>query len=447
MKKTTLDLTNGNITKQLLLFTLPILIASAFQQLYNTADTMIVGNYLGDEALAAIGATTALYELLVGFAVGVGSGFSIVVARYYGADNEKMVKQSTAASIVLAAILSIIIMLISLFFLKPLLHILHTPNAILKEAHTYIFIICIFVPITLAYNLCSAILRSIGDSITPLIVLLFSSIVNIILDILFIQYLNSGIAGAAIATIIAQSFSVILCFIHIFFKCPILRLHKEDFHFDSFLYQDLITQGASMGFMMSIVSLGTLILQSAINSFGTLIIAGHTTARKLFALLSMPISTLSTATATFTSQNMGAGKYNRIIKGVKKAIIISFVWHTVTIIFVYLFAEPLSTLFGSNKADVINTSVLYLKTNIPFFYTLGPLLILRSALQGMGLKVIPLVSSIIELLGKICFTWLLIPLFGYLGVCFSEPVIWMLMTIQLCYAFYQSPVMTIYRNK
>lgn len=447
MKTKALDLTQGNITKLLLAFSLPILFANIFQQLYNTVDTMIVGHYLGDNALAALGSSVAIYELLVGFTIGVGSGFSIVVAKHFGSKNEIALKRSVASSIVLSVLLSVFVMLLSAFVLEPFLILLNTPKEILADAHLYIFLICMAVGITMAYNLVAGFLRAIGDSVTPLIVLFLSSLVNIILDIAFISIFQMGIAGAAIATIIAQAFATIICIVYIIKKCPILKVSKKDFIYEKTLYSDLISQGSSMGFMLSIVSLGTLVLQGSINAFGTLTIAAHTTARKLTSLLSMPLGTLATAVATFASQNKGANLMQRVKDGVKQAILLSTIWSVIATVFTYLFATFLVQLIsGTSANEVIEVARLYLHTNIPFLVILGPLLILRSALQGIGKKIIPLISSIIELIGKVVFVSLFIPLMGYLGVCFSEPVIWILMCIQLLYAFYFTPEIRILKK-
>lgn len=229
MKTKTLDLTQGNITKLLLSFTLPIFFASVFQQLYNTVDTMIVGNFLGDKALAAVGSSTAIYELIVGFTIGVGSGFSIIVSKYYGAKDEMHLKQSVAASILLSILLSIIVMFLSLFILYPFLTMLNTPTEIISQAHTYIFIICMFAGVTMAYNLSAGLLRAIGDSMTPLVVLFISSILNIGLDLLFVSTFQMGIAGAAYATIISQAVASLICIFYIAKKCPILKVHPSDF--------------------------------------------------------------------------------------------------------------------------------------------------------------------------------------------------------------------------
>lgn len=436
MKTRALDLTQGNITKLILAFAFPILCSNIFQQLYNTVDTMIVGNYLGDDALAAVGASIAIYEFLVGFSIGVGNGFSIVVAKFYGQKNEKSLKKAVAASAILSFGLSIFIMILSSFILKPFLEILNTPSAIIDDAYSYISIICMAVLISMTYNLISGLLRAIGNSITPLIILIIGTLLNIILDIYFVANLHLGIEGAAYATVIAQSFVVILSIFYVLKKCPMLLPRKKDFTFDKHLYVELAAQGASMGFMLSIVSLGTIVLQGAINSFGKVTLAAHTTARKLFGLFSMPLSTLASASATFTSQNKGANKIKRVKKGVKKCITLSNIWSTITLILVIFFSDDLAKLIsGTTNPEVVETASLYLYTNMPFSYVLGILLILRSSLQGLGQKIIPLISSIIELVGKFVFALILIPFMGYLGVCFTEPIIWILMTIQLWFAF------------
>ncbi|WP_044600119.1 MATE family efflux transporter, partial [Candidatus Stoquefichus massiliensis] len=275
------NLLKDNILKALLLFALPILISNIFQQLYNTMDTMIVGNVLGDTSLAAIGACAAVYELLIGFALGVGNGLSIVTARSYGAHDEDLLKKSVAGSIVIGIVITIVIMLISFLFLYPLLELLKTPTEIIKESYSYIIMITMFVGVMFAYNLCAGLLRAIGNSIMPLVFLIISSVINVGLDLLLIIYFHMGIQGAAIATVIAQGISAILCIYYIFKKCPILIPSRQHFQIETSLYKELAGQGFSMGFMMCIVSVGTVILQSSINELGYLVIAGHTTARKL----------------------------------------------------------------------------------------------------------------------------------------------------------------------
>ena len=278
----------ARIVKALLTFALPIFFSNLFQQFYNTMDTMIVGHFLGEKSLAAIGASAAIYELLEGFALGVGNGLSIVCARAYGSQNQKLLKRSVAASLLIGAGLTIIIMLLATFLMKPLLLLLNTPNNIVNEAYLYIMIISLFVGVMFAYNLCAELLRAIGNSFIPLVFLIVSSLLNVGLDILFIAWFKMGIEGAAIATVIAEGISCLLCLIYIYHKTKILVSQKKHFKYDGALFKELMGQGFSMGLMMSIVSTGT-------------VIAGHTTARKLSSFCTMPTSSLTMALATFVS--------------------------------------------------------------------------------------------------------------------------------------------------
>lgn len=431
------DLTKDNILKSLIVFAIPLFFANLFQQLYNTMDTMIVGNYLGDTSLAAIGASAAIYELLIGFALGIGNGLSIVVARFFGAKDKDLLKHSVAGSIIIGIILTIAIMIFSNICLYPLLELLHTPANIIDESYSYISIITLFAGVTFAYNLCAGLLRAIGNSITPLIFLIISSVINVVLDILFITRFNMGIKGAAVATVIGQAVSVFLCIWYIYKKAPILIPEKKHFKVGKRLYKELVGQGFSMGFMMAIVSTGTVILQMAINKFGYLIIAGHTTARKLNSFCTMPAATISLALSTFVSQNKGADKPERIRKSVCYANMLAIAWGiTISIILFFGSQTLVKLLSGSSEPEVIHNGSLYLMINAPFYAVLGILLNLRNSLQGLGRKMLPLVSSVIEFFGKIVFVCLFIPVLGYFGVIICEPIIWCFMTLQLAYSFY-----------
>lgn len=430
------SLTQGSIAKGLLFFVIPLFFSNLFQQLYNTIDTLLVGHFLGDNALAAMGATTAIFELIVQFSNGCGTGFSIVTAKYYGSKNENELKKSIAASLILGLIIAIVITLVSYVSMPYLLTILKTPKSIYYDSLNYIRCISAFLIITMFYNLGAGMLRAIGDSLRPLIVLFCSSIINIALDIVCITILDMGVFGAAIATVIAQAISTIICFFLIWKSAKILIPKKEHFHIESYMVNDLLGQGFSMGFMFSIVSIGTIILQSGINSLGTLIITAHTAARKLMSLFCLPLSTLAASMATFASQNKGAQNYERIIKGVRLSNICGIIYPIFLSILIYLTAENLVHLLsGSNTPAVLHNGAMYLKINIPFFIILSVLLNLRNAIQGFGYKITPLFSSIIELIGKIVFTLFLVPTFKYLGVCFCEPIIWCLMASQLIYSY------------
>lgn len=438
MLNTKTDLLKGNILKSLLIFAIPLFISNLFQQLYNTADTMIVGHFLGDTSLAAIGACSAVYELLVGFALGIGNGMSMVVARSFGAGDKRLLKRAVAGSLVIGAAVTIVVMVTARIFLYPLLELLHTPQEIIEESYSYIFVVVMCVGVMFAYNLLAGLLRAIGNSVMPLVFLVVSSVVNIGLDILFITKFSMGIRGAAVATVIAQGFSALLCLMYILWKAKILIPERQDFRPEARLYGELAGQGLSMGFMVAIVSAGTVILQFAINELGYLIIAGHTAARKLNSFCTMPLMTMALATSTFVSQNRGANQRERIIKAVRYSNWISVFWAVFITVVLFLTAPALMKLLsGSTETAVIENGARYLRINAPFYSVLGVLLTMRNSLQGIGKKIVPLVSSVIELLGKIVFVIFLIPYLGYFGVIICEPVIWCLMCAQLVFTFYR----------
>lgn len=431
------SLTEGKIGKSLLYFAIPLFFSNLFQQLYNTIDIAIVGRYLGDLSLATMGATTAIYDLMIGFAQGIGTGFSIVSARYYGSKQQDHLKKSVATGIILLLITSLILTLLFYNIMPILLSLLNTPSSLIKEALSYIQIIAIFITIPLFYNYSAGLLRAIGDSITPLFVLFIASILNIILDILFIKILKMGVEGAAIATMIAQFCALFVCIVCIFKKASILIPNKEHYKIDKDMIIDMSGQGYSMAMMFSIVSIGTITLQSAINTLGTVILAAHASARKMISLLNLPLSTLCATMSTFVSQNKGAKRYDRIKEGIRIANTIGIIYAFIISIVVFLFSENMIQILSSTtENEIIKNGSMYLKINVPFLSVLTVLLNLRNALQGLGKKITPLISSIIELIGKLIFTYIVIQPMQYLGVCICEPIIWILMTIQLLYSFY-----------
>ena len=330
--------------------------------------------------------------------------------------------------------------LIGIFGLKPLLTLLKTPVEIFDEAYRYIFVIVLFTIVMFAYNLCAGLMRAIGNSVMPLIFLIISSLLNIVLDLLFITQFHLGVMGAAIATVIAQGISVILCFIYMINKTKLLIPSKEDFKYDAPLYKELLGQGFSMGFMSCIVSAGSVILQYGINKLGYLIIAGHTTARKIYMFFNMPFMAMGMAISTFVSQNKGANQRDRIKKALRIAYLYDVIMAGIVTLVIFLVgANLVKMISGSSEAVVLNNGTMYLKVVGPFYAVLGVLMQTRFALQGIGQKLLPLISSVIEFLGKILFVVVFIPKFEYMAVIFCEPTIWCVMTLQLLYAFYTSP--------
>ncbi len=436
MKLLRVDMLNDSIGKSLIIFTIPIFIASLFQQLYNTADIMVVGYCLGESSLAAIGSTASVYELLVGFALGVGNGMSIVTARGYGMGDENYMKKTVAGSIVIGVGLTAIIMLFAKFGLYGLMEILQTPKDIIEEAYDYIFLVTMCVAVMFAYNLAAGLLRAVGDSFMPLIFLVFSSVLNVFLDIVFIKVGKMGIEGAALATVISQGISAFLCIVYIVKRVPELIPSARHFKGDIELYKELLGQGFSMGFMLSIVSLGTVMIQYGVNGIGKLTIAGHTASRRLSYFFMMPLYTLGTAFSTFTSQNKGAGQRGRIIKGFKIATVMSVAISVLLGIGALLWSKELVALIsGSIVDEVVNTGTRYMMWNGPFLWIVGILFLFRNMAQGIGWKVVPLINSIIECIGKFVFVLLLVPKIGYFAVIICEPVMWVLMTAQLCFSF------------
>ena len=436
------DLIHGPIFQSLMIFALPLLVSNIFQQLYNTVDTMVVGNYLGDVSLAAIGACTSIYDLLVGFALGIGNGLAIVTARSFGSQDKELLKKSVASSLVIGVIVSIVLTIIGMIFLYPLLEILNTPLDIIQEAYSYISVIVLFIFVMFAYNLCAGLMRAIGNSVMPLVFLIVSSLLNVVLDILFITQFHMGIQGAAVATVVSQGVSVVLCIIYIFKKTQILLPSKKHFQIDEELYKELLGQGFSMGFMSSIVSAGSVILQYGINNLGYLIIAGHTAARKLYMFFNMPFTAMALGISTFVSQNRGANQRERIQKAMKYAYIYDVIMATIVTIIILIFGSSLVKLIsGSSESIVLDNGTLYLMIVGPFYAILGILMQTRYALQGLGQKLLPLVSSVIEFIGKIIFVFVFIPQFEYMAVIFCEPVIWCVMCLQLVYSLYTNPYM------
>ena len=434
------DLMHGPIFKSLVVFMLPIFVSNLFQQLYNTVDTMIVGNVLGDTALAAIGSCGSIYELLVGFGLGIGNGLAIVAARSYGAQDHDLLKKTVAGSLVIGLIASLCITLAGAVGLRPLLVLLDTPAEILEDAYRYIIVINYGVLVMFAYNLCAGLLRAIGNSFMPLVFLLLSSGLNILLDLLFIARMGMGVQGAAVATVISQGVSVLFCIVYVFAKVKLLLPEKKHFRVGRHLYWELFSQSISMGLMSSIVSAGSVVLQYGINGLGTLVIAGHTAARKMFMFTDMPLLSMASAGSTFVSQNCGAGQPGRVRKGMKEIYLYSVVM-TVAAVLLMQVAAPWMVAFvsGSSEPIVLENGARYLLWNAPFYAVLGILLSTRYALQSLGNKVLPLFSSVIELVGKVVFVVLFIPKFGYDAVILCEPIIWCVMAAYLVAVYRHDP--------
>ncbi|MBF0579099.1 MATE family efflux transporter [Erysipelotrichaceae bacterium RD49] len=435
------SLTSGPYKRALILFAIPLFGAQLFQTLYNTCDTIIVGHLLGDLALASVGSVASLFDLVVGFSTGFGQGLGVVAAQKFGAQDFKGFKRVVGLSIVLSLIVSILLSAGIGFFLPQILTMMKTDPAIFEMAYSYISVIFAGLTITVMYNLLAGMLRSAGDSTTPLVILLISSVLNIILDLVFVSSFQMGVAGTAWATLAAQLISLIICAMWVIAKRKDLIPSRHDFRWDANLASNLASMGMSMALMSSIVSLGTVILQTGINGLGYLIVSGHTAARRLFAILNLPVFSVMMAVSPYVAQNIGAREYDRVQKGIRFANRLGLYYGVLLTIVIYIFANQIVTLIsGSENPEVLATGSLYLKTNVPFFPVLAVLLNLRISLQSMEQKMVPVVSSIIELVGKVLFTLFIVPGAGYLGVCFTEPVVWIAMCLFLAYYYLRNPL-------
>ena len=424
-KTASLNMTEGSILRNLIWFAVPVLIGNIFQQLYNVADTAIIGNILGDTALAAVGAAAPVYGLMIGFAGGLTNGFAVVIARFFGAGDERGVKRSVALTYLLSAGIAFVLTVASLIALHPLMASLKTPPEIIGDTEKYMRVIMLFSAVTIAYNMFAGMMRALGNSKTPLYFLIVSTFVNIGLDFLFVGAFKMGVAGAAYATVISQGVSVALCIWYVVKKCRVLLFSRRELTLDKPLLSDLATTGMSMGLMYAIVSVGSVILQGAVNSFGTSTITAHTAARKIDDIFMLPLGTIALASSTFASQNFGAGKMDRVKKGIKYSIFIALGWSAFSVIVAVLFRRPMiRALTGTSDPAVIATASKYIVWNISFFFVLSFLLVLRSSLQGVGRKLVPVTGSAVEFALKIVAAAVFAPKLGYFGICISEPVIW-----------------------
>ncbi len=430
------DLTKGYPAKIIIMFAIPIICGNIFQQLYNIADSKIVSTYVSTNAFAAVGATSVVSNTIIGFISGLTQGFAIPVANSYGAKDYKRMRRYVAGTIILSLAVATMLTVLSLLFIGGILRALHTPSDIMQDALAYVRIILAGTILTALYNMCANVLRAVGDSKTPLYCLMTAVVINVVLDLFFVRALDMQIKGAAYATVIAQGVAALMCMCYIGVRFREILPHGEEWKPETGQYPDLITTGLSMGLMSCIVNIGTVVLQGAINGLGTAIVAAHTAARRIFDILTVTLFSIGIAMTTYVSQNMGAGKPERVKQGVKQAIIMVTVITTVLIIICFAFAEPVFRwLTSSDDSQIIEPAVMYSHISIIFFYVLGPLFVLRCSLQGMGRKVIPVCSSVLEMVIKILSAQFLVPVFAYTGVAFTESISWVAMTILLASAY------------
>ena len=436
------DLTKGSPARLMLAFALPVCLGNIFQLFYSLADTRIVGSILGEESLAAVGATTAISTLLIGFLQGMANGFSIETAQSMGSEQTDRLKKTAAGALLLGGGIALLLTVVALTGLPFFLRALNIPDALYEESHGYIFLILAGLCVTMLYNVCAGVLRAVGDTTAPLLFLICAALLNVGLDFLFIAGTRLGVRGAALATVLSQLVSVVLCLIYAWRKYPVFHLKKKDFRLGKEMTTRMLSSGLSMGLMMSLVYFGTLALQTAINTFGTDTIVAHTAARKITEFYFLPIVVLGITLSTFCGQNFGAGKMDRVRRGMKNALLIGWLWVLFVILMSYTIAPVLIRLVsGSKKTEVLAPAVLYLKVNAPFYFVSAAINICRNTLQAIGDHITPIVSSIIELAGKVLIVTFLVPVLQYMGIIVSEPIIWILMVLPLIWRLARHPAM------
>ena len=432
------DMTKGNPVKLILLFSIPLLIGNVFQQFYSMVDTIIVGRFVGVDALAAVGATGSMVFLVNGFATGLTSGFAVLVSQKFGAKDENGLRKAVASAVTLTVISVIVVTLVSLIGAKPLLKLMNTPENIMGDAYTYIKIIYGGVVATVAYNLIASILRALGDSKTPLYFLIVSSVLNVILDLVFIINFKMGVAGAAYATIISQGVSAILCLIYTYKKFIILRLKKEDFNVKRKYYHKHLKIGIPMALQFSITSIGIMTVQAALNVFGSIVIASYTAASKALQLVMQPAITFGVTMATYCGQNLGAKEYGRIKEGVKECTKISIITSIIAGAVLMFLGKYFVMMFISNPdAEVLKYAQQVLDISAIFFIPLGLIFIYRNALQGIGDSFVPMMAGVYELVARAIVAFTLPRYLDFMGICLADPVAWFAAVIPLGITYFR----------
>lgn len=431
------DMTKGSPTRLIIMFTIPLICGCIFQQLYNLGDSKIVSMYLDQYAFAAVGMTATVSNVLIGLTNGFTQGFGILVSISFGAKEEARLRRCVAGSIFLTFLLIIVLTVGGFLTIRPILKLLDTPDEVMGYALRYVRIIIGGIAFTAIYNLCANLLRALGDSRTPLYFLILSVVLNLITDYLFVGVFKMGIEGAAYATVLSQIVCCVLCIIYILAKYRYILPHREDWAAMKSELSNLFATGLSMGMMGCIVNIGTVILQLGINSLGSDIMAAHVAGRRIFDLTLILIYTFGITMTTYVGQNTGAGRLDRVRQGVRSANIIVTVISASLLLITFLISRPIiSWLASTDNKTIVDNGVMYCRLGVCFYFSLGPLFVLRCTLQGLGHKVAPLFSSILELTVKILSVLFLVPALGYLGVALTEPISWVFMTIMLAAMYF-----------
>lgn len=424
------SMTEGNPVKLILQFALPLLLGNLLQQTYNMIDAAIVGRVLGADALAGVGASSSVQFLVLGFCMGICAGFSVPVAKYFGAQDQNSLRRTIAHAYLLTGFFAFVMTLATTLLCTDILHIMKTPGKIFEDAYVYLFIIFLGIPFSLLYNLLAGILRAVGDSKTPFMFLVISTVSNIVLDLFFIVVIRMGCAGAALATVLAQAMSGILCFFYIQKKYPLLRMTRADWRFQKRAFAELLYMGIPMGLQYSITAIGSMVMQSANNGLGSDYVSGFTVGSKLKQFAMCPFDALATGVSVFASQNMGSRNAKRIRQGILSGLFIGVGYGVISGLVLILFGRTLSLLFVEAKfTDVLDASAQYVRCLGMFYWILGILNICRMSIQGLGYSGVAVFSGAIEMLARILVSRIFVPIYGFLAICYTDQSAWITATI------------------
>lgn len=431
------DMTNGSPMKLILGFAVPLLFGLLFQQFYSMVDTIIVGHYLGVDALAAVGATGSVNFLIIGFCMGVCNGFAIPIAQEFGAGHENNLHRYVANSVWLSVLFSVIMTIAVVLLCRPILQLMRTPDNIIDGSYAYIVIIFAGIPVVYLYNMTAAIIRSLGDSRTPVFFLVMAAVLNIFLDLLFIIIIPLGVAGAAVATVISQAIAGLCCLIFMRKKFPILKLTKEEWRWNGDCVSKLCGMGIPMGLQYSITAIGSVILQSAVNRIGSDAVAAVTAGSKLSMLLMCPFDAMGSTMATYGGQNIGAGKLERVDQGLKSCTLLGLLYSVLAVAIVYAVGDKLLLLFlDAGEAAILGNAHTFISTNVLFYFPLALVNIVRFLIQGMGFSKLAVFAGAFEMLARGLAGFVLVPFFGFPAVCYANPLAWIFADIFLIPAFF-----------
>ena len=433
---TSREMTSGRPFPLILNFAFPLLLGNLLQQTYSLMDAAIVGKFLGINALASVGASTSVVFLILGFCNGCCGGFGIPVAQKFGARDYGMMRRFVAVSLQLAVVMSVVIAIVTSMFCSDILQMMQTPENILEDAYLYLLITFIGVPCTFFYNLLSSIIRALGDSKTPFWFLLFSTILNILLDLFCILILDWGVAGAAVATVFSQGVSAVLCYLYMMRHFEILKGTPTEHKFRGALAKTLLYIGVPMGLQFSITAIGSIMLQSANNALGTACVAAFTAAMRIKMFFICAFESLGIAMATYTGQNYGAGKPERIWQGIKASSLMMMIYAVFTFTILILTSDKISLLFvDASETEILKDTVLFLHVSCYFFPILGLLCILRYTIQGAGYTNLAMLSGVSEMIARTLVSIYAVPVYGYIAVCFGDPTAWLAADLFLIPAF------------